>query len=281
MIKNYFFSVDIYATFYKYLVYSLKPHTMQSKYYFLLASLFLIVSCENENISQPEDQACDNGTYVGNVFLSTQQEVDEFGAMCYSKIEGRLQISERWQDDDIIDLTPLSSLTEVYPGRIRIHANNLTSLNGFQNITKLGGLYVHSCNALIDLSGLENLISIGGAEGYFQELHVEENNSLINLNGLNNLQETNGLVIVSNPSLVSLDGLENLTSTFTSNYDYLGIDIGVFNTHIGVIPQPNLSDFCALQNLFSNGTFNPNRIRIQQNAYNPIVQDIINGNCSQ
>ncbi|MCB0462469.1 MAG: hypothetical protein KDC81_07180 [Flavobacteriaceae bacterium] len=247
---------------------------------FLFLVVLLIVSCENESVTQPEEQTCDNGTYVGNVFLSTQQEVDEFGAMCYTKIEGRLQISERGLDDDIIDLTPLSSLTEVYPGRIRIHANNLTSLNGFQNITKLGGLYVHSCNALIDLSGLENLISIGGAEGYFQELHIEENNSLINLNGLNNLQETNGLVIVSNPSLESLDGLENLASTFTSNY-YIGIDIGVFNTHIGVIPQPNLSDFCALQNLFSNGTFNPNLIRIQQNSYNPTVQDIIDGNCSQ
>src|SRR5210317_2566247 len=74
----------------------------------------LLWSCNNEAVVE---QVCDNGTYVGNVRLLTQQEVDDFGAMCYSKIEGNLILGENWDfDNNILDLSPLSSLTEIYQG---------------------------------------------------------------------------------------------------------------------------------------------------------------------
>jgi len=109
-------------------------------------------SCSNENVTHPEDLVCDNGTFVGQVILKNQQEVDDFGAMCYSKIDGSLVIGNIFgATDDIVDLSPLSNMNQVFasnsndnPGWLRIKANNLTSLNGLQNITSVIGLMIYT-----------------------------------------------------------------------------------------------------------------------------------------
>ena len=66
------------------------------------------------------------------------------------------------------------------------------------------------------------------------------------LSSLTNLELLN---IAGNDGLLSLDGLENLISAS-------GIIIGVdIQTDVFVdFPNPNLTDFCALENLFINGT---------------------------
>lgn len=74
-----------------------------------------------------------------------------------------------------------------------------------------------------------------------------------------------------NTSLTSLAGLENL---ITVNNMYIGQDPGGTP-----VPNQNLSDFCAFQNLFSNGSYGD--VNIANNSYNPTVQNIIDGKCSQ
>ena len=86
------------------------------------------------------------------------------------------------------------------------------------------------------------------------------------MTGLENLTSVGGqFLITGHDQLASLNGLENLNS------------VG------GMIQiRQNFSllrDFCALQNLFANGSYN--QVDISNNPFNPTVQNIIDGNCSQ
>ena len=85
------------------------------------------------------------------------------------------------------------------------------------------------------------------------------------------LHTIEGNVIIMDTALLTLDGLENLERVTGS------IDI-TSNLNQGM-PIQNITDFCALQNLFITGNFG--LVTIQDNGFNPTVQDIINGNCTQ
>jgi hypothetical protein len=262
---------------------------MKTFVYLILVSI-IIFSCSNDT-NETGDQACDNGTFVGLVRLKTQAEVNDFGAKCYSKIDGGLVIGPSYgEDDDITDLSPLSSITEIYSitpnisyGRLHvIFTNNLTNLQGLESLSKVTGLLFTGNKALIDFTGLEGiteLTNFGDPEE--QCLYIYENNSLESLDGLNNLTKIGtpnesviGIVIYANDNLQNLDGFSNLENV--NGFIQIGTNPAVIAP-----PQGNnsLTDFCGLQNLFTNGVFEG--VGINFNAYNPTVQDIINGNCSQ
>jgi hypothetical protein len=221
----------------------------------------------------------------------------------------------------IVSLAPLSSLTEVnneFNSYFNIWSNqSLNSLTGLENLTKVNGvLEIYNNDLLTSLIGLENLTTVGnhlkiqgnealqtitqlanlttanhnleiidnpslnsleGLEGITVvpgDLYIRWNDDLTSLNGLNNLTIVSYHIKISqNDLLTSLDGLENLISTGSNS----SINIGVDGSDI--IPNYSLTDFCALTNLFTNGTYG--FVEIDHNAYNPTVQDIIDGNCSQ
>ena len=77
-----------------------------------------------------------------------------------------------------------------------------------------------------------------------------------------NIQEFGNINIFLANNIESLDGLENVMITNNVN----------ISSNIGLL------DFCALQNLIVNGSFND--ITISGNAFDPTIQDIIDGNCS-
>lgn len=220
----------------------------------------------------------------------------------------------------IVSLAPLSSLTEIdsgFNGYFHIWLNHsLNSLSGLENLTTINGvLEIYNNDLLTSLSGLENLTtvenhlkilnneslqsieqlanltitnhnleiidnpllnSLEGLEGITSvggHLYIRFNDDLTSLNGLNNLTTVEfNIKISQNDLLISLDGLENLISVVNGR-----INIGKDGSDF--IPNDNLADFCALTNLFTNGTYG--FVEIDHNAYNPTVQDIIDGNCSQ
>lgn len=209
-----------------------------------LWDLGLINTCEN------------TGGYANNnIVLLTQNDVDNFGQSDYLGINGNLTIGDNSvTPSDITDLAPLSSLF-VVNGDIKINDNlNLNSLNGLNNISS-------------PMSKLSIL-----------------NNGLINLEGLEGLSSISFLEIANNNSLTSLNGLENL---LINNWMLIGERID-FDT-IASGPNSNLADFCALQNLFTNGVYTDGAstttpfdgVNINNNDYNPTIQDIIDGNCIQ
>lgn len=153
----------------------------------------------------PGDLACD----CGDVYLSTQEAVDDFATNC-----------QECTNIDILtigaagsDITDLSGLTFVETTRILyLRTPSLTSLAGLQNLTSVGWyLYVENTAALTDLTGLNGLTSIG------KGLFILRNEALTNLQGLNQLTTIGESVdIVGNPQLASLQGLNALSQVGSS-----------------------------------------------------------------
>jgi hypothetical protein len=153
---------------------------------------------------------CDDtgGIYNGDLTLSTQADVNDFGAFGYTIINGSLKIGGEYMNpSNITDLTPLLALEEVNNLNIRYN-ENLPNLEGLNNITKVNSLlYIESNDVLQSISDLNNLENVWS-------IRISNNNALISLLGLENITSTN-LNIRNNSSITSLAGLESITTLGT------------------------------------------------------------------
>ena len=179
----------------------------------------------------------------------------------------------------LTSITGLSNLTTIDVGFSVADCNSLVSFAGLEGITSLNKLEVDYNNVLTSISALQNLTSLN-------KLYIEGNNALTNLAGLEQITALDIIRIADNNGLMSLNGLENLVyiepNTSTTQI-YIGVRFNGANIPPAAAPNPNLTDLCALQNLFvnGNGTNSNIEIFIENNGYNPTPQDIIDGNCSQ
>ncbi len=107
--------------------------------------------------------------------------------------------------------------------------NTIIDLSGLQNITSIGtNLLIRSNQNLMSLSGLDNLTTIGN------ELDISFNESLINLSGIQNITSIGGQIqIEDNSSLINLIGLDNLT----------------YITAIDIARNPSLANLSGLEGL--------------------------------
>ncbi len=219
----------------------------------------------------------------GDVTLTTQAEVNSFAG---TSITGNLTI----QGSDIVDLTPLSTLTTV-GGEMVVGVVSewepgnavLTNLEGLSNLTTVGGsLYVHNNDLLTDLDGLSNLTSVGG-------LVVGSNASLTNLDGLSNLTSMGLLAIFWCDALTNLEGLSNLTSVSNNleiwwnasltNLDALS-NLASVGSDLQVVGNDELNIFCGLYPLLSSNGLSGS-YTVGSNLLNPTQQQIIDdGPCA-
>ncbi|MDV7188312.1 hypothetical protein R3X25_13540 [Lutibacter sp. TH_r2] len=143
---------------------------------------------------------------------------------------------------------------------------SLQTLSGLDNLTSVVELKLSMNSALNSINSLSNL-----SPGNLDNVYIHDNDALQDLSGLEGVQTiTNALSIFSNENLSSLTGLENLISLKR-------VIIGPFG-YVNDSFNPSLTDFCALQNLFVNGTYET--VEIAHNGYNPTVEDIQAGDCS-
>ena len=152
------------------------------------------------------------------ITFETQEEIDNFQANypgC-TEIEGDVTIGGYY----ISNLNGLNVLTSI-GGTLQIGTYEpgnqlLTSLTGLENLIFVGGDLLIGGNGLLggslnpnltSLSGLESLTSIGGF------LSIVHNDALTSFSGLESLTSIGGfLSIVYNEALTSFSGLESLTS---------------------------------------------------------------------
>jgi hypothetical protein len=251
----------------------------------------LFFSCTSDATDdEPLQATCDNGTFLGIARLETQAEVNDFGALCYTKIDGTLVIGPNdGEVSDISDLTPLENINEVLisvsdigTGKLLIiNTSSLINLNGLQNITKAAGILVTNNSGLINFSGLEGIRELA-SPGPLNDLTIDNNSQLQDLNALQNLTVIGSensdaltfMIIQNNDNLANLDGLMSLEAVYGDVTIGSYIDDG--NLELG---NENLTDFCGIFNLVNNGLFND--VNVFNNAFNPTNQDIIDGNCSQ
>ena len=169
------------------------------------------------------------GTYVGDVIIKNQQELDFFGMFGYSEIQGNLTIHENNSTRALLSsLQPLLSLQKTQnfsllstglssldgmenltvSGNFYVSDDTITSLNGLQNIADVQSLAIYNCDLLANLNGLHNLVNVD------YDFYLLRNPLLQNFTGLNNLQSVGSIDIQDCTSFQNIEGLTSFNSYF-------------------------------------------------------------------
>lgn len=221
--------------------------------------------------------------FNGSAYLSSQQEVDDFGANDYTHINGDLYITNINEDitnldafislrvvqehlildyTDIDNLDGLNNLEYVGKGFDIRGAHNLLNVNALSNL-KDGGFLAISGTLLKDLEGLnnlqfteglslqdnsnlENIDALSSVKNMFGYINIQRNNSLKNIDGLRSVTIASGYHIRDNKALLNIDGLSNIVS---------------LNGSVTIHSNPELVNIQGLYNLTSIGA----SCRISQN----------------
>lgn len=171
----------------------------------------------------------------------------------------------------LLTINGLENLTALKGDLVISNNNNLPNLEGLENITAINGhLNIRKNAKLNSLKGLNNLTSI------LYNLSTSSSFEIDSLSDLENLSSIGNNLLLQETGITSLNGLEKLNSVGGK------IVIGnLYDEAFNVISYANysLSDFCALTNLITNGSYN--EVFIDGNAYNPTTSDIYYGNCAE
>ncbi len=151
-------------------------------------------------------------TRVGSLAISQTTLPNLDGLQGLTKVDRFLSIV---QNPQLVTLEGLENLTET--GDLYLDGNvSLTDINGLSGLTKTiafeqngyeyGNISLYGNNALSSLEGLNNLQHIDGG------LHIQRMNFLLSLNGLNGLETVKKDVLIKeNSMLQNLSGLDNLS----------------------------------------------------------------------
>ncbi|RLD51636.1 MAG: hypothetical protein DRJ05_18205, partial [Bacteroidetes bacterium] len=189
------------------------------------------------NSPEEVEEACEpsSSCLPDGITFTDQQQIDDFQTDypgC-TEIEGDVEIN----GSDITNLNGLNVVTAI-SGELLIENNSsLLDLTGLENLASIGwdlviGSGYQDYQALTSLSGLDNLTSIGGS------LFINKNDDLTDLFTSNNLVSINELYIRNNNMLTGLTSLS-------------GISGGVINLEI--LNNASLLSLEGLDNITSVG----------------------------
>ena len=149
-------------------------------------------------------------TFVGDVTLSNQAEVDAFGQGAYTKIYGNLVIT-----GTVESVEPLVALRHVTGNFAIVLTNLLKDLKGLQCLKTVGGfLGISSNTALTDISQLVSL------EKVTDSLTVAGNLILVTFGTFARIEQLGGLQVFQNPLLESIDAFHSCKLQETGNVTF-------------------------------------------------------------
>lgn len=162
-----------------------------------------------------------------DVLLTSQEEVNAFGAQEYLTVIGNLSIGST-EGSDITDLRPLNGLNQVRgelviggsarsgDGFIRLSNPLLENLDGLETLALIGPFFANDFDEkALRIEDNVQLTQITGLEGlgiFEGDLIIRGNTKLESLAGLERLKDLERLHIVGNTALTDLDALMNLNS---------------------------------------------------------------------
>lgn len=182
----------------------------------------------------------------------------------------------------VVSLSNLHVLGDFWCG-----GNNITTLPTMSNLTELKSLSIYN-SKITSLDGLNSVTKV-------IDVDLSSNSQLTSLHGLENLTTFAGLRINGCPNVTSLNALSSVTAvidhaeTFTDKYEGIQVagtnissldgfeNIISFNGDLKFDYNLHLTDFCAVSNFIANAE----TVLIEDNGFNPELQDFVNGNCSQ
>ncbi|GGD16847.1 hypothetical protein [Hyunsoonleella pacifica] len=234
-----------------------------------------------------------------------------FGLENLKRIGGSLNIG---RNESLNSFNGLNNLERL--GSLTIIDNPLLSdirsllkikvISGSQEINSWAYLRIINNTSLKSLDGLNNVKKLVSGQEGITKLIIEDN-TMTNLEGLNNLQQISGgftdIIINNNESLSSI-GLINLEVIksihplsdnsagyckfeITNNQSLNNLDDLLLlevqnNKHIEfqIVSNKSLNNYCGINNLIlSNTNLDLLTFSISNNAYNPTMQQLVNGDC--
>jgi len=191
------------------------------------------------------------GIYNGDITLSNQNDIDNFGMFDYRIINGTLRISDDNTSTSITDLTPLSTLVEVKDLFVITSNESLESLEGLNSLIATEDLAISGNALLTSLQGLDNLSSV-------DHFSIRSNIGLLTLEGIENLTTIKTLSLGYNPLLNSISALSNLTSLnqfYLENNDAITTLVGLEQItsiyYLWISGNDALEDLNGLENLIT------------------------------
>lgn len=234
----------------------------------------------------------------------------EIDGTAITNLNGLSSISEidnlSINNTSLTDMSGLNNLTKVVY-RLNIAFNNdLTSLNGLDNLSFVGDfpndplmfeiheLRLWSNPSLTDISSLGSLV---GVEGEFairdndgltnlnglnsflfaRFMVINYNDGLINLNGLESLGNIEELLNISNnPSLTTLDGIQNLVTFPDGPFELVAIHS---NNLLSICDFPNICNFLMNPPMDPDFVININNNASGCNSYSEVISLCQSGGC--
>ncbi|WP_405400836.1 hypothetical protein [Maribacter sp. Asnod2-G09] len=230
-----------------------------------------------------------SGTGVNEVFegaiLTTQQEVNDFGNIGYTEAtEGIIIGSENgFSETDIVDLTPLVTLTKV--ANLRIRRNPLLlNLDGLENVNVTGVLSILQNDGLLNIDALSTITTLSST------LQIGYNKLLKNIDGLSNITTAAVVFINGNDVLENIDGLMSLSSIetdlnvsenfFITNLNGLA-NLTTVSGNVSIEDNDRLDNYCGIKPLLINDGIGGIFYARSFNKYNPGTSEIKNGECQK
>lgn len=210
-------------------------------------TLLFVIGCNKDDDGSGSTEI--TNSYVGDIMLRTQQEVNDFGSLGYTSVEGEVCIG-CVEQNDIDDLSPLRTLKKVKTLSI-LNNTVLIDLDGLENITELDNLLI-SKNPL-----LENLDSFNGITT-INTIEFDDNGSLRNIDGLSNLTAIREGIKFSNTRVIDLNfenvsvlgDFESIDSRFES-FTIGATKVGTFTLNNSYsLTQLNLSNFEEMDHFY-------------------------------
>ncbi|MFS4447757.1 hypothetical protein [Maribacter sp. 2307UL18-2] len=148
--------------------------------------------------------------FEGDVILTSQKEVDDFGALAYTEITGALKIKDENNPSSIKNLKPLNTISVIGDSLVINNNQVLIDFEGFSELKKIDDdLIIANNNALNKIDGFEELLYVGG------EFIIYNEKSTFSLNGFNKLttvERNMALVGVFAGKISDIVGFDNLES---------------------------------------------------------------------
>ncbi|WP_321300316.1 DUF4971 domain-containing protein [Marinifilum fragile] len=243
-----------------------------------------------ENCNRIYSLTIDNCSEIENLEGLNNVESCTFLRVGYNNVLTNIDAlgSLTWCSDIIItdnemlqNIDGLSKVTETKS--LGIYRNPvLTNIDGLKGIEEFEHVSISDNPKLENINGLSSLKTVS------KTLIIGNNNSIQNINALSGLTEIgNSIAIQHNSKLDDVSGLSNLTlvgDDLTIIYNNIAnldalTNLKTVKGDLWISNNSNLNDLCGIKPLATEGEIAGN-IYISDNKYNPSIDDIKAGNCS-
>jgi hypothetical protein len=248
---------------------------MKKIYLFILLSSIFSCSSDDDNI----EQSLKLNSIVGHFSLETQQDVNDFGKLNYTSIDGSLVIGNCCSLSNITTLEPLNNIEGIFGFLIIQNNPQLTSLNGLEDLQYMcdsepTSISIDNNETLTDISAINN---INYCE--MMSLSLADNNKLTNINAFSEVKNLSEIILQNNKNLIDLspfNNLEKIGFLTLIGGSFSEISFNNLNTcdKLHITSCNNLTNVNSLSNLTSLRIIEVGTNDVfQQLTYNPILSN--------